>query len=228
MTIGEKVKAETAVLHKQAERHHFLHSMMDGQLPIEAYGAYLSQMLHLHRSLEAAIRSYQDAEPLRGVLKKEQFREELILADLQAIGQPVGEPSEATNALVASIEAFLPVSDASTVLGMHYVQEGSISGGRYIARAIAHVYGLKSGPGLNYLNPYGAGQPARMQEFRDAMNSAVQDEAVSDSLIRGAIFMFLGVIGVLERLGATWAAEAATPRLASTHEASDNGAQAAA
>ncbi len=204
MSIASILKERTCELHRRAETHPFQKALVKGDLSRGAYAAYLGQMLHVHRAMEGALDALASSDPIRAVVTREQYREANLLADLEALGASESEALAGTRALVERIESLREDGDAPALLGMHYVLEGSTNGGRFIARALTHAYGIQPGPGLSYLDPYGEEQGARWGAFRAALDESVSDDAAGDAVLRGAIAMFERVIGVLESLGAQW------------------------
>jgi len=203
MDIMERLKTETAALHHKAESHPGQKALLKGELPRERYAEQLAQMLVVHRVLERRLRELSATdENIKRVVTEEQYQEPYLLQDLTVMDMDASgiDPAPGTTALVNEIER----ATAAQILGMHYVLEGSNNGGKYIAMAIAKVYGFAPAqPGLLYLDPYGPDQRDNWTRFKDAMLACGFSDADSDELLAGAEVMFNGLCGVFDDLGAS-------------------------
>lgn len=194
-----QLKRETWDLHTRAEKHRFQHGILTGALPREAYVDYLAQLLLVHQALEGRLRALIAERPLRGVVHEYQYQVPYLAEDLDHFGVDAGaiEPLDGTSAL---LDAVRRAEGPATLLGMHYVLEGSNNGGRFIARAVARAYGLQPGPGLRYLDPYGEAQRERWAAFGADVRACALSEGEISAAVAGANDMFQGMIAMFDSL----------------------------
>jgi heme oxygenase len=204
-TVMERLRAETADLHGSAEGKDFQRRMVRGELNREEYGRWLGQMLLVHRALEAPLRALMQRDPAFAAVREEQLQEPYLLEDLNALGvDPAAvEPLAPTSALVQTIERQAGESPLS-LLGHHYVLEGSNNGNRYIARQLVPALGLQE-RGHRYLDPYGAEQPAKWAQFKRDMDAAGFSSADADQLVEAARGMFTAIGEISDAVGSATA-----------------------
>lgn len=194
-----RLREETMDLHKETEHGDFQQNLLSGRLSTDAYADLLQQLLFVHRSLESTLRARMGSDPiLSGVVHEEQFVEDRILEDLEHYGRSAASPetsaalpsAQAMTAMFAQLAAERPAS----LLGAHYVFEGSKNGGRFIARAMRGAYGLTGPGGLRYLEPYGEEQPHRWKAFKAAMEALPLNAADQDAIVEAAKETFRGIM----------------------------------
>jgi heme oxygenase len=199
-TLCETLKTETRPLHDAAERHPFQQELVKGKLPLAGYTAYLGQMLHVHRCLEALLRCHAGHAALQAVLRPTQFREAALRADLTELGSwPPPEASPATQRLTEWMEG-VAEHDAAGLLGAHYVLEGSTNGSVYIARAVRRAYALEGASGTRYLDPYGERQSETWAWFKRALEQAPLPDGHRGRIVDAARSMFAGMTAVFDDL----------------------------
>jgi len=195
--IMDALKERTGEHHRRAEQQPLQRALVSGTATREQYTQWLGQMLVVHIALEREIEFCRAAEPRLAVAADDQFGHPRLAADLRTLGIDPGAigASAATAATAAVCEAIraaaavMPVS----LLGFHYVLEGSKNGNRYIAIALRRGLGLSPGSGDTYLDPYGEHQRAKWQAFRAAMGGGTYSEAETEAIIGAAGAMFDGV-----------------------------------
>ena len=200
-TVMERLRAETADLHASAEGMRFQQNMVKGKLARADYCAWLGQMLHIHRALEAPLRARMtDANFV--ALRDEQMQEPYLLDDLEWMGiEPGSQPTlSATAAMIDEIERVAQESPLS-LLGYHYVLEGSNNGNRFIARRLGPALGL-DGKGCRYLDPYGEAQREKWALFKSDMDGVGFSSAEKDTLVAAARRMFEAIGAISGELAA--------------------------
>ena len=187
--IMEILKEATAEQHRDAERRQLQKEMVRGQLAPEIYSAWLGQMFLVHQALWENIAARRaDHPPLAAIVLDEGLHVGHLRADLAALGidadDVVSLPSSrgAVRAIALTSEA-----DPLSLLGYNYVLEGSMNGNRFIARALQQTPGITA---LSYLDPYGEGQRASWQAYRERMNEAGFDESQGERMVAAARDMF--------------------------------------
>lgn len=191
-----ELKQETSELHTRAERHPVQASLIRGQADRSVYVAYLSQLWHLHCALEGELASRVGSATLAPVTP-EQFRADLALEDLAALGAP---GAEAAVPLMAGLSAELALATDAELLGMQYVLEGSTNGGRYIASAVRRGLGREGDQGVRYLDPYGDEQRARWGAFCGAVGRLGLSPGERAEAVAGAKRMFGLIIGMFDQM----------------------------
>lgn len=194
-TIMEVLKTSTASLHDAAEGHQFQRSLVKGDLTREQFASYLAQLLLVHRALEAELRRHAPTTPaIARVIKPYQFQEPYLLEDLAFYGVDPSraEPLPATSAIVEEVRR-ASGADPLSLLGYHYVLEGSNNGNVFIARALAKSFGLTGNEGLRYLNPYGDQQRPYWAAFKDDMNACGFSPVQMKTLATAAMSMFKAI-----------------------------------
>lgn len=114
-------------------------------------------------------------------------------------------PASDTTVLPATIaltETFARLAEErpASLLGAHYVFEGSKNGGRFIARAMRGAYGLAGPDGFRYLEPYGEEQPHRWKAFKAAMETLPLSSTDQDAIVDAAKETFRGIMGLHREL----------------------------
>lgn len=202
MTIMSRLKTETRELHTYAETRPLQKALIQGTLARETYVAYLGQMLLIHATLEAHLRSHTASHPaFTGVFKPHQQREANLQADLEFHGSDpmTVEPLPTTTAAMAEIDRAAAESPIE-LLGMLYVLEGSTNGSKFIARSLTRAYNLEPGPGLSYLDPYADRQQELWGEFKSDMERIDFTFAEMDNLVEAAKRMFQMIACISDEL----------------------------
>jgi heme oxygenase len=166
-----RLKEATNEHHRRAEGRKLQQDLLAGGLARETFAAYLEQLLHVHRGLEARLaRLASEYGALNAVFQEHQIREADLLADLEFYGHQNGPATEATQSLLSDFDRWATESPVA-LLGALYVLEGSMNGNKFIARVLMREWSLEPGAGLRYLNPYGGDQPARWAAFRASVDT---------------------------------------------------------
>lgn len=203
--LSARLKAANTELHQAAEHHPFQRAFAAGRLPREGYTAYLGQLLHVHRALEAELRRHRASLPALGaVLTDEQYQEPYLKEDLAHFGVNDEPPALASTRHVA--DKFRKASATSPIglLGYHYVLEGSNNGSRFIAKGVRRAYGLEGAAGTRYLDPYGERQPQTWAKFKQDLDGAAVSPAEAEAIIAAAADMFRGISLISDELNAAF------------------------
>ena len=179
---SDLIRQTTLPYHKRAEHADFQQRLVAGKHGPAEYGAWLGQMLLIHRALEALEDAgARGADAASWPIGRGHYKTDEIEADLATVGANLAaiEPLPATTAFLARCRAWAAdPSEAWRLLGVWYVLEGATNGGRYIARNVRRGAGIEGAAGTRYLDPYGEAQPQRWQEFKDALNASVPEAMV--------------------------------------------------
>lgn len=201
--LAARLRDETREHHERAEKHAFQQELLSGKLDRSAFVGSLEQWLCVHRVLEERLRRHRDVPQLNRVVKPYQFHESRLVEDLKYFGRApeLVRPLPATESLSVSIHAAAE-SDPATLLGFHYVLEGSKNGSKHIARILRQVYALQPGPGLLYQDPYGEAQRDRWLAFRADLEAAEFTGRQEDGIVEAAKQTFEGIIAIMGQLHA--------------------------
>lgn len=194
-TVMEVLKTSTQALHDAAEGHRFQQSLVKGEVSREQYAAYLGQLLLVHRELESLLRAHAGEVPaIAKVVKPAQYQEPYLLEDLRFYGVDAATITAlpATAALVQEIRDSA-ARDPLSLLGFHYVMEGSNNGNKFIAKALGRSLGLNGIEGMKYLDPYGDQQRPLWAAFKDDMNGCGFTPGQMRTLAEAAMKMFRGI-----------------------------------
>jgi heme oxygenase len=190
----ERLKADTADLHREAEGAEFQQRMVAGLLSREDYISWLGQMLHVHTGLEAQLRRLCATDPRFAPITPEQFQEPYLVEDLTTFGvDPATIHARPAVARLLERIAREAESEPLRLLGYHYVLEGSNNGNRFVARRLRPALGLEPGAGDRYLDPYGEAQVERWRQFKDDMTGVGFTDAEIDLLVAAARDMFAAI-----------------------------------
>lgn len=178
-SLSDLLKGTTLADHRHAEGRPLERAMAQGKLPQLVYIRYLEQRRFLHEALDRQLRALAaaDADAAR-VLHPRQYQSDNVEADLAYFGAGSSQALPATEQFVQWVNA--ADQQNITLLGVHYVLEGSKNGARLIAPRVRQAYQLPPGQGDRYLDPHGDEQPALWRDFKEAMN---QLPAASDAAL---------------------------------------------
>jgi heme oxygenase len=195
--IMDLLKDRTSEHHRRAEQQPLQQALVKGTATRDQYAAWLGQMMHIHTALEHAIEKYTARERRLAVATAEQFGHARLAADLRTLGiDPTSVTTSAATAAVCGQIRDAAAANPVTLLGFHYVLEGSKNGNRYIAMALRRGLGLTPGTGDTYLDPYGDEQRPKWAAFRASMGAQSYTEAETEAVIAAAGMMFDGVSAV--------------------------------
>jgi heme oxygenase len=200
-SIMQRLKAETGDLHSHAESRALQKAIATGEVDWEAFGAYLGQLYHVHRSLESALEESCEMHPaIRALATADRMRVPDLDRDLAFFGLDrdqiaAGDAARRFSGQIQEIKTLDPVA----LLGALYVLEGSTNGGRFLARALRKSWGL-DGDGLAYFDPYGEEQPQKWASFKARMDEASFDTAEEDAVVEMAKATFLAIAEVSDEV----------------------------
>jgi heme oxygenase len=148
MSISKLLKESSRPQHEQAETSKFVVELMRGQLNIDAYKKYLTNLAWLYLTLEAKIQEGEPVATSEALWDERLNRLEAIGKDLDALGihnwQQTTEPSKAMRSYIDHIESLDGKSDFK-LIAHHYTRYlGDLSGGQAIAALVARHYGATS------------------------------------------------------------------------------------
>jgi len=186
-SVMQRLKTETHDLHTHAETRTLQRAIAAGEVDRTTFTAYLGQLYHVHRSLEAALESSRDTFPIVGALATgDRMRVPDLERDLAYFGvdseqRAAGESARRFSEQIEQARETDPVA----LLGALYVLEGSTNGGRFLARALRKSWDLDE-DGCAYFDPYGDEQPQKWATFKQQMDEAPLDPGQEDAIVEMA------------------------------------------
>lgn len=171
-SLADTLKLQTRDAHTRAEKHPLQGRMVKGEVTHDEYAAYLGQLLHFWRAVDAGLATLaaRDAR-VHAMLRPYHPHADRIAADLAFLGQCASchPPLAATTNFVDTINA--AATNGPALVGIWYVLEGSANGGRYIARAISRCLNIPGPEGLTAFDPHGEAQRERWQTWRSDLDA---------------------------------------------------------
>lgn len=145
MSISQLLKESSKPQHEQAETSKFIVELMRGQLNLDAYKRYLTNLAWLYLALEAKVQEGEPVATSEALWDERLNRLDSITKDLEALGitnwQQTTSPSAAMTSYIQHIEALDGRSDHK-LIAHHYTRYlGDLSGGQAISALVARHYG---------------------------------------------------------------------------------------
>lgn len=171
---SQQLREATVTDHRDAAGAGFVHGLMSGDLPVEAYADLAAQQWFIYAELEAATGAHR-ADPVAGTFVHDELsRRTVIEGDLAALhGEGWRSEIRPLEATVAYVDRLREVAGTSVVgfVAHHYTRYlGDLSGGQYIGRAIDRSYGFAGGPGARF---YVFDQIEDADAFKDGYRNAL-------------------------------------------------------
>jgi len=198
------LRAATSELHGSTEQQTFQVSLGRGELSREDYIHWLSQMYHLHHTLEAGLKTLIENNMVAAsVIGNGQFKVPMLTADLNFLGSGPGQesPLPATAKVQTQLENLAKTTPIA-LIGQHYVLEGSTNGNSFAAKSIRAAFRIEGDAGASYLDPYGPAQREKWKNFKDNMNAASFSPEETDLIVNAGVDMFQNVANIGQALAA--------------------------
>ncbi len=195
-SLADTLKGGTREQHTRAERHSLMGRMISGTITPDQYAAYLRQMWHVQHALETGLQSRM-AEPAFAVLVRPyHFHADRVKADLAALHAATDGPLLVGTANFVSLIARGAADMRPWLLGVWYVLEGSTNGGRFIAKALARVFG--PGVAVSSIDPHGELTRERWQAWRAGLDSLTLSGSDREAIIDAAKQTFDAIYDLLD------------------------------
>ncbi len=140
--LSEEIRTATRAAHDEAENSGFIVDLMNGELPLRAYTAFVVQHHAIYAVLEAAVAEHRNGE-LADLLSPELDRMPALERDMANLeGSDEIPVLPATRAYADRIVAAAATPEG--LLAHHYIRYlGDLSGGQVIGRRMARTYGFE-------------------------------------------------------------------------------------
>ncbi len=198
----EQLRDDTHTLHKQAERQSLQTDMMRRRLPRQCFIAYLEQLYLIHQRLESHLATMREHHAIvADIIQPHHYHAPFLKQDLHEFGRHHQhlKPLAATADCLAWLDRTagrMPLS----LLGVHYVFEGSKNGGRFQAVKVREAYALEGHTGTAYLDPYRDQQSHYWTQYKSDMNRAALSEDERNDIVEAAKTTFQFFIDLCREL----------------------------
>jgi heme oxygenase len=179
-TTRDHLRQGTRVIHEQLHHHPSFAELMDETIALPGYYALLTRLFGYHHGLELAL----DAAvfPERRQAPPVDRRSQRLLQDLEELGPSGSDPAPLTQTV--KLDA---IKSYGAWLGVLYVREGSMMGGRALAAKLDHLFGSQLS-GRRFFQG-GGGDGAAWQRLCRAMD-ALDEPAAQDQALQAAVASF--------------------------------------
>ena len=166
-----KLREGTQKLHDEAESGNFQIRMVNGELARREFSTFLCQMRHVHAVLdslleEAALRDSR-INQIFDESHKRLWRIEEDLNDLECFEKPsMLSSTKSFTEFITNLFDTNPVS----LIGVLYVKEGATNGNKFMAKKLRETLGLGDDKVMGYLDPHGAEQRKKWNQFKIQLN----------------------------------------------------------
>jgi len=169
-----KLKEETAMLHKIAERAGFNKKIFDNTLTKDLYAKYLINKLSVYTTLEKLLLENKNQKGVKEIYRPEIERRENILKDINAIMLDFNEDypiMSSTKSYIYHLKSL--AANSPELLGAHtytnYLAE--MAGGSMISKILMKNYNFKA----EELNIYNFGDNFDFKEFQSKYHLLITD-----------------------------------------------------
>ena len=197
-SLAARLKAETADMHRQAERGRFMAALLRGEVDRFGYCTFLRSLHVLYGALEPALVRHGAHPLIQPVLDPALARGDALAADLCTLhGESWADELAPQPAALRYAERLERISGANPgrLLAHAYVRYlGDLSGGQVLCRIVAQVMGLPGEAGAPGTRFYWFGDAARTREltlaFRSGLEAIDPDATQADEIVDEALRAF--------------------------------------
>ena len=191
MTLQEKLKAQTQVLHNELEQQMFVEHIMQKTLNIEQYKKLLACNYLVHSLYEEEIFNKLTTEIALSIDVEKRTKLTSLILDLN-------DAKISEQALEQIKINTIEFKNEYAALGAMYVLEGATLGGSVIIKQLRLNLNFDSLFKFNYYGIYGKDLITNWQQFLSQLNTI--PETHHDEVILGAENMFKEIIKISEKL----------------------------
>lgn len=209
-SLALRLREGTSVNHKEAERRPFMRVFFKGQLPKDAYAAWMQRQWFIYRQLEASSRDLAKHPVVGPMVDERLFRTHRIEADLEVIDPQWRTTLEQSTATKAYVERILWAGQEfpeGFVAHMWLRYMGNIGGAHILRRLIASSAGLASSepgtPGLTFADYTDLGEVGPFfGSFHGRMNAMPIDDETKGRVVEEADLGFRLNMALTDELAA--------------------------
>lgn len=215
-SLSQRLREETADLHRQAERSGIMFDLLRGRLERSTYATLLRDLLEVYTSLEGRLDERAGAEALRGIHDRDLYRTAALRRDLAALHGEGWEaalaPGDAARAYAERLREAPPLQLAVHAW-VRYL--GDLSGGQALGGVVARLLALPGGAAGDgvafYRFPAIDDIASYKQRFRAALDAIPLAAAEADAAVEEAREAFRLNVRVFEDVARRTAPSGAPP-----------------
>ena len=204
-SLADVLKERTKEAHARAEKHAVQARMVKGEVSTAEYAAWLGQMLHIWRSIDAGLATLAARDTrIAAMVKPYHVHAGRVAADIAFLGHPeeAHPPLPATARFIAKLNEAM-ANGGLGLIGAWYVLEGSANGGKFIAKALSRGLGITGPEGLMNFDPHGELQRERWKDWRAGLDAQTFSEPEREAIVTIASATFDAVYEVMEDMERT-------------------------
>jgi len=179
-TTRDLLRQGTRVIHERLHHHSSFAELMDETIALPGYLALLESLYSYHQGLEHALDSA--IFPERSQAPTVDHRSQRLLHDMEEL-----RPSRLDHTGHVQAVAHTEIKSYGAWLGVLYVREGSMMGGRALAAKLDHLCGDQAS-GRSFFQG-GSGDGASWQRLCRALDGLIEPEA-QDQALQAALASF--------------------------------------
>jgi heme oxygenase len=174
--ITERLKAETAELHRETEQVSHGDKIMSGRLTPVEYAEIIEKNYIMHALAEKALAAYAPLQNIEGLNVNDRYKTASLEKDMNLLGKKLPQ--------IPSIE--MPINSVEDALGIMYVLEGATLGGAYILKALKRTESMSSITEYNYYSVYGEQIGPFWKSFQQVLLDNIKTKEQEDKTIAAA------------------------------------------
>jgi heme oxygenase len=174
--ITERLKAETAQLHRETEQVSYGDKIMSGRLTPAEYTEMIEKNYIMHALVEKALAAYAPLQNIENLDIDKRYKTPSLVNDMNLLGQ----------ALPSLPVVDITINSLEEALGMMYVLEGATLGGSYILKALLRTESMSAVKEYNYYGVYGDLIGPYWKNFQQVLLSNITTKEQEDQTIAAA------------------------------------------
>lgn len=178
-SILQRLKVETAPLHRQVERRF---KIMDPQLTLDQYVHWLGRLYGYYGPFEQMIETWSSEIVIDWSCRR---KTPLLFKDLTCLGV-----SKTAITSLPMCSSFPVLKNLGSVIGALYVFEGATLGGRIVANHLKNTLKLDVDNGVNFFLPYGTDPKPQWSAFQSRLCEVAASDFQANEIIRAAMETF--------------------------------------
>jgi heme oxygenase len=178
--ITERLKAETADLHRATEQVSHGDKIMSGRLTPVEYTEIIEKNYIMHVIAEKALAAYAPLQALANLDVNSRYKTESLVKDLNLLGKSLP--------VVPAVD--LNISSVEEALGIMYVLEGATLGGAYILKALKRTESMNAINDYHYYGVYGEMIGPNWKTFQQVLLDNITTKEQEDKTIAAAAKAF--------------------------------------
>jgi heme oxygenase len=205
--LSARLRSGSRVLHDEAQGTGYVDALLTGRLGRDGYAALVMQHFFIYEALEQATVAMADDAVAGAFVFPELTRLPALMADLALLCGPDWadrvEALPATTAYCARLRA-VAFDRPSAFVAHHYTRYlGDLSGGQYLGRAVAQVYGFDDAGG-RFFRFDGVDPAAFRTRYRALLDTVSFGPVEEEFFLAEVAEAYRLNIAVLHELGQRW------------------------